>query len=482
MAGLSDTGFTIKRLNDIIAELKVNAQTEFASLVQPGDIVNVSDTSVLGRWIKTVAAPMADLWEAAQDVYTSFDVNQATGQALENLTVIGGVARNSATASTVNMVLGGVYGTTIPADSYIKSTATGKVFATDSGATLDESLCVAVQIYPTAVANSTAYSFTYQISGINTNPVSISITSDASTTQSEIVNAIITEVNTNHSTDLNAVLSGTEALISINNQNYRCTFNLGSFTASKAKKVVDSTCTETGVVSQDPNTITSIQSPIVGWETATNPYAAVEGREIETDSELRSRYTLAKFQDSVNTYESIYAAILKLDGVEQSIIYENETDATLGSPPLPPHSFYVIVRGGNSIDIAQAIWDNKPAGIATYGSVVETVTDSQGVNHTIKFDRPVDVPIYIEVHLTKDSEYPVDGDAQIKTAIIEYISSLNIGDDVLYSRLYSPVNSVPGHYVTALYLDTTASPAATSNIPIDYYKRATITAANIAIV
>ena len=47
MAGLTDQGFSVKRLNDIIAELrKANAQTEFASLVQPGDIVNTSDTSV----------------------------------------------------------------------------------------------------------------------------------------------------------------------------------------------------------------------------------------------------------------------------------------------------------------------------------------------------------------------------------------------------------------------------------------------------
>ena len=51
MAGLSDTGFTVKRLNDIIAELKAKAESEFASLVEPGDIVNTSDTSVLGRFI-----------------------------------------------------------------------------------------------------------------------------------------------------------------------------------------------------------------------------------------------------------------------------------------------------------------------------------------------------------------------------------------------------------------------------------------------
>lgn len=482
MPGLSSNGFSIYRLNDVIAKLKANAQTEFASLVAPGDIVNTSDSTVLGRLIKTIAPSIADLWEAGQDVYAAFDINQASDQALENLTMLGGIERSPAIASTVIMLLGGVYGTSIPADSFIKATSTGKVFATDDDVLLDENLCVSIEMYPTTVSNSTVYSFTYQIAGINASPVTVSITSDGSATKSEIVNALITEVNTNHSTDLFAVLNGENIVVSTVNLNVECTYNASAFTIVKAAKAISATCTTTGVNVHIANSISSIQSPVVGWETATNPYEATSGTEIETDAELRTKYITAKFQDSLNTYEAIYSAVLKISGVTEIIIYENETDATLGSPPLPPHSFYVIVRGGNSIDIAQAIWDNKPAGIATYGSVVETVTDSQGVNHTIKFDRPVDVPIYIEVHLTKDSAYPVDGDAQIKTAIIEYISSLNIGDDVLYSRLYSPVNSVPGHYVTALYLDTTASPAATSNIPFDYYKRATITAANIDIV
>lgn len=483
MAGLSDTGFSIKRLNDIITELKVNAEAQFSSLVKPGDIVNTSDTSVLGRWINTVAAPMADLWEAAQGVYTAFDIQQASGQALENLTLLGGVSRNSATPSTVTMALYGDYGTTIPADSFIRSVSTGYIFATDNEVVLNESACIGVRIAPSSVANSTAYSFTYQINGINSVPVTATITSDSSATESEIVNAIITEVNTNHNTYLTALLSDGEALITIVNQNYQCTFDVNTdWDISKVVKGVGATCTETGIISQDPNTIQSIQSPVLGWDTATNPYAAVEGTETETDNDLRNRYTLAKFQDSLNTYESIYAAVLKLDGVEQVIIYENETDVALISPPLPAHSFYPIVLGGNTNEIAQAIWDNKPVGILSYGTVDVDIVDSQGVAHTVSFDRPTDVDIYIEVQVTALDNYPADGDQQIKDALVAHINSFGIGEDVIYSRLYTPINSVVGHYVDSLTVDIVDPPVGTVNVPIDYFERAVITEANITVV
>jgi len=481
MAGLSSTGFSVKRLNDIIAELKAKAESEFASLVEPGDIVNTSDTSVLGRYIKLFAAPIADLWEAAQDVYSAYDINEATGNALENITLTGGVARKSATASTAELVCYGDYGTVIPVDSNVRSSSTGKVFSTASEITLDEGLCVAVQIAPAVVANSTAYSFTYQVSGINATPVTVSITSDSSATESEIVNAIITEVNTNHDTYLVATLVDSEALIQEVNQGYTCTFDVGTdWDISKVKKSVSATCSETGPNSQAADTIQSIQSPVIGWNTVTNPSAAVEGTNIETDSELRTRYALAKFQDSVNTYEAIYAAILKIDGVEQVIIYENETDVTNGIG-VPAHSFYPIVLGGNSIDIAQAIWDNKPAGILSYGSVTESVVDSQNVSHDISFDRPTDLPIYVEINLTTDSNYPADGDAQINQAVYDYINSLKIGEDVIFSRLYTPINTVAGHYVTSLKVDTVDPPTGTTNVTVDYYKRATVTLADIVV-
>lgn len=470
MAGLTDQGFSVKRLNDIIAELQANAQTEFASLVQPGDIVNTSDTSVLGRWIKTVSAPIADLWQAAQDVYSAFDLYQATGDALENLTLLGGVSRRAAYPSTGYILAYGDYGTTVPADSFVKSTVNGKVVATDSDVVLNETSATSILISPTTVANSTVYSFTFKIDNIDPSATTVSITSDSSATSDEIVNAIISAVNVSHGTILKATLVGGNALIEVIDNSTRCTFTAGSFTISKVGKMVGATCTENGKNVFDENTLTSIQTPTIGLDSVTNPIVFETGDVIETDDALRSRYIVAKFQDSSNTYESIYAAVLKVNGVKQVSITENETDTAFVSPAVPPHSIYVVVLGGSEQDIAQAIWDNKAGGIGTYGSITKTVTDSRGIGHNISFDRPTNLDVYITVNVKKLSNYPLNGDDLIAAALSSYNDTLSVGDDVIYSRLFTPINSVPGHYVDSLYTGLTASPSGTTNISVAYNK------------
>ena len=121
MAGLSSTGFSVKRLDEIIASLKASAVTKFSPSLGVGDVLDLTDNSVLGRWISIVAAPMSELWETAQATYSAFDINQATGVALEQLCALGGVVRNLATPSQARLVSRGNYGITIPVGSYVRS-------------------------------------------------------------------------------------------------------------------------------------------------------------------------------------------------------------------------------------------------------------------------------------------------------------------------------------------------------------------------
>jgi len=289
-------------------------------------------------------------------------------------------------------------------------------------------------------------------------------------------------VNASHSTYIEATLVGADLLVQVTNQDYACDFVATQFTINKAKKQTLATCTETGVNLQDANTVETIQSPLVGWDTVTNPFAAIAGKVVETDAELRLRFLQAKFQDGSNTYEAIYASVLKLDGVKQIVIYENETDTDFVSPPVPAHSFYPIVLGGISSEIAKAIWDNKPAGILSYGTVTTGVADSQGILHDISFDRPTDLPIYISLTVSVDSTFPTDGEDLIRTALVDYLSTLGIGEDVLYSRLYTPINGATGgFYVSGMTIGTSASPVGTSNISVDYNEIVNISASNILV-
>ena len=58
-------------------------------------------------------------------------------------------------------------------------------------------------------------------------------------------------------------------------------------------------------------------TPVRGWQTATNPLAAIEGRPVESDAELRIRQTRSVAKPSQSLWESMYAALWQLDGVRR---------------------------------------------------------------------------------------------------------------------------------------------------------------------
>ena len=483
MAGLSSTGFTVKRLTDIIASLKSRAVTEFSPFIEEvGDVVDTSDRSVLGRWINVVSVPIADLWETAQDVYSAFNIDSAQGVALEQLVALGGGSRKTPTASQAMLISYGTYNITIPDGSYVRST-TNHIFEFQEDVLLDENSAKGIQITPTVVSNSTLYSFTYQVAGSNPNPVTVSFTSSGSATTANIVAGFETEINDNHGAYISASIVDDDLLVEVADLNYICDFaGLSQFTINKAKKGTEAICTETGALKFDANTINTIQSPLVGWDSVTNPFAALDGTDLESDASLRFSYLKSKFQDGSNTYEAIYSAVSKVNGVQQIVIYENETDDDFVDPPVPAHSFHPIVLGGVDQEIAQAIWNNKPAGILSYGDVTVQIEDSAGVLHDVSFNRPTEVPIYISIAIVKDDTFPLDGADLIKQAIVDYISDFTIGQDVIFTRLFSPINSAAsGFYVDNMSIDSSPTPTTSSNIVIDSDEIANISSSNISI-
>ena len=113
MAGLSQSGFTTKRFNEIITDLKDNAQPIFQDLVKPGEEVDTGDQSTIGRLIGLVAPSVDDLWQAMLQLYQAFDVDSATGNALDNLAAIGGILRFPAQPTRVDVHLTGMKNTSI---------------------------------------------------------------------------------------------------------------------------------------------------------------------------------------------------------------------------------------------------------------------------------------------------------------------------------------------------------------------------------
>lgn len=478
MAGLTNEGFVIKRLNDVVTDLRAKAVELFQDMTVPGDQVDVSDSALLGRLINTISPSLAELWEAAQQDYAAFDPNSATGIALDNLVAIGGLIRQDQTLSSAQVVLSGDIGVEIPISATVGSSVNTTQWNLVEPVIITASQASGASFTPLIIADSTLYTITY--AGATTTNT-INYTSGTGATATSIVEGIATIVTASHPT-LVATING--SLLTLSRVD---PFSLVSFTSSanlgitKAQKIGEVRSSVAGAVEAETNSLTSIITPRLGWDSVYNPFPATTGRSVETDEELRLRFRETKFERASSTVDSIYSAIRNLNNIEEVVVYENDTDVT-DANGIPSHSFMPIVLGGSDEDIAQAIWDNKPIGIRSFGTTNTIIYDSQGFAHNIAFKRPTPVSIYITMTLVKDQNYPGSGNDDIRSALIQFFEdNFGIGDDVIYSRLYTPINSVPGHYVSNLRIGTSPTPTGTSNISIAYDQIATISSVNILI-
>lgn len=478
MAGVTDAGFIIKRLADILADDRALAVQLFIDLVAVGDTVDTSDSSALGRLISLAAPSEADLWEAAQEVYAAFDPNSATGIALDNLVAYGGLVRKEQTFTTSSILVAGDTNTLIPVGQTVGSSTTGEQFTTVGAISLSPSGASGITVSVVTLQNSTAYTITY---ADTTTSNTITYTSDGTATVAEILSGLQSVIAGGHPTLTSSVV-GTTLVVNRNDifstVNFTTSVNLG---ITKVRTVGEVIAVEAGPIEQPANTIDTILTPMLGWDSVNNPGAATPGTDRETDEVLRLRFRSGKFDRATNTYDAIYSALINLDNVTEVTIYENDTSVVDGNG-VPAHSFLPIVSGGLSLDIGNAIWENKPTGILSYGNTSVTVTDIQGGTHTVSFSRPNPIVIYISMDITTDVNFPANGNDLIRSNLISYFqANFGTGDDVIYSRLYTPINSVPGHQVNTLTVGTSPSPIGMVNIPIAFSDIASISSVNILI-
>ncbi len=495
--GMSPTGFTPKQLPDVISTLQANAQTVFGDLVQPGDTVDTSSDSLLGRLIALVSPSIADLWSVAQSVNDSFNPYAATGIAEDNLFTIAGVTRKPAIASTVDVLLGGTPGTLIPAGSLVHATVTSQDYATPADITLSPALAEQVSVYLLG-APVTGHVYTISFypnptsSGVPVTLANITYTALSTDTAFNVVTGLAANCNSLYSSQFRATVGTAQQggnsinTLSIESSNYSTTY---TFTADSTmaflscQTPITVQCVATGPYSDPIGSLTQIKTPVYGWSSVNNVFAGVVGQALEDDVTYRNRFLSSASGSSSNMIDSLTAALLAIPNVSSAKVYENTADTPSVSPAMPPHSMYAIVTGGASSAIAQAIWDNHPAGIATVGSLTGTAYDLAGNPHTMYYDTPVAVPIYISLNITLLPGFPTTGNADIEAALVAWgTANLTVGTVVQYSRLFTPINSVPGFYVNSLTIGTTASPTGTVNIPIAYNQMGVISAANITII
>jgi uncharacterized phage protein gp47/JayE len=234
-----------------------------------------------------------------------------------------------------------------------------------------------------------------------------------------------------------------------------------------------------GVGNVGAGLINEIVNSSSGVTSVSNPSDVTGGRERETDLEVRTRAKTSGEGLGKATVPSIRAGILELPGVRAATVIENYLDEP-DQYGTPMRSFQTFVLGGIDQDIGQSIFNTKAGGIRPYGNVEVTVQDIAGTDHKVYFSRATEVTTYMQINITKNSAFPFDGESQIKSAIIQYVggtdssgaiySGLNMGDDVILSKLYSIIYKVDGVDDVTITLSNDGVTYDSSNILIDTFQ------------
>lgn len=257
--------------------------------------------------------------------------------------------------------------------------------------------------------------------------------------------------------------------------------------------VVTATAQNAGPLAASIGALNKIKTPVAGWALVTNAAAAVPGRAVETDAALRKRQTVSVAIPSRTVLEGILGAVAQIAGVTRLKGYENDTASTDGNS-IPAHSISVVVEGGDSATIAQTIAAKKTPGTGTYGDVSQVITDAYGISRAIKFGRPTQVTIQVEVTITALTGYTSAVGNEIKAAVAAAVNDLAIGEDVLYTRLYAPallagkyavVTSAahPSTYeLTLLRVRKSGGSYAAADVTLAYNEVAVTTTGNITLI
>jgi len=433
--GLEETGFTLKRLTDIIASLKIRAKAQF------GEGITTDDDSVFGQLIAVLSDEFATLWEGMQEVYDSQKPDAAEGVQLDDVADLNGVTRLSATSSTVSAVLKGTPATVVPINSLASVNPTNVQFKLLAAVTLDTGNPVGILV--TSAATDGTYTIT--INGVPFSHVATASTAIA------IVAAlkVLVDADTSSATPI-TFTDNSDGTFRLDATDQSVTFTL-ALTANLTPNTVSVpgnwSAVNTGPVEAPAATLTQIDTPVFGWDTVTNPGEATEGTNVETDTAFRIRRRQSVSIAGAGTVDAMTANLLDLTGVTNVFIVENRT-FVVDSDGRPPKSFEAVVTGGTDLTIAQEIWNRKPAGIETHGdTTVATVTDSQGNTRSISFSRPTTLFMHLQIDYTLNSEeiFPTNGESGISTASVAEGNTLTIGEDVILQKLLGPIyDAVPG--------------------------------------
>lgn len=182
---------------------------------------------------------------------------------------------------------------------------------------------------------------------------------------------------------------------------------------------------EKGNVQPAIGTITSQVTVVQGVTSVNNEVAPTSyGTEEGTDEAFAIRREQSVSNPSKNNITSIKGNILALEDVNQCEVYQytptydEDDELVTDDMGIPVAGTWVIVDGGDGYSIANVIYENSSNNILK-GAVEEEILTVSGQTITIKFDRPVAVPLYIKFNIQETVAGATFDTDLIKSEIVE---------------------------------------------------------------
>lgn len=425
--GITDAGFVRFRFPEIYEQ----TIAEMASALQMQ--LDSGPDSVFGIVFGVIAEQLAIAWERMEEVYLAMYPSTAFGVSLDNAVAFSGVTRLQALRGSVIATMRGDSGTLVNA-GFEARIADDRVnaFYLFSNTTLSRDR-----------ASWARYSVTGNSASVRINGITYA-TAPSLASPAAAAAALAGAVNAANA-GLTASASGAQIDIADSADVGRYFDNESNLSLLKVGSPGEFRSVNFATFNIPAGAFTQITNPLAGLDSLSNAKAGTPGRQRETDDELRTRYVGGVYRLGASTVPSLRANLEAVEGVTRVRIYENTGDTTDGDGR-PSHSVEAVVTGGAALDVAQTLFANKPAGIPTYGTTTQAITDEYGIAQSVKFTRPAPVYVWLTITLTGAAEetLPADYVSRVKTAVLAEAAKMQPGDNVYLHRMASAVSGIPG--------------------------------------
>lgn len=456
MAGVTDQGFEQNTLEDIVDGIDANAKTEF------GETFPTTPDSPYGVHTRVLGAAILDAWLGTEEVANQQNRDTATGVYLESLAALIGLQRLEATGSVGPLVFTGTVGGTVPAFFPVEDDSQ-RIVLSQAEVVYNRAECYESTFSVNTVSNNTFYT-------IIVNGDTYTIESSGAATEDEILTSLETAIGDRPLYHTVSRPSDTQIRVQYKNRiNVLATTNSNNLTLDTVGYVVVGQAVTTGALEFPADTLINLGAPSLFTESVTNPNTLTLGRDEESDEDLRQRMSEREQSTGTATKPAIESALSEVQGVTSVLLIENQ-DIVPDVDSRPAKSFESYVVGGDDQEIADVIWETKPAGIYPHGTTVQTIIDQNDDIQTVRFSRPANVYAHMRITYVLNNEemFPASGVTLMKEVVVEAGSAMYRGEDFEPTKFYGPLyDGVQGAYYTLIEITTTPNPSDIPN-PADF--------------